>query len=116
MIGGVASGHLSRRIELRRLVETVDPISGQPVKSYVHKAYAWAQVLPFRGKEKMQSGRDDLAVMMYTFKIRFRAVSVTDIILFDGATWDIKSMAPMGRRNREFIELVGEQVDVKDLF
>ena len=115
-LGGIRAGALDRRVEILKLASTIDAVSGEAVKSYSRRAFTWANIRSIGGYEKMRSGREDLATKMNLFRIRYRAdIETTDIIVFNGAHWGVQSLAPGGRRNREWIEVMAEQVDMKEL-
>jgi len=127
----IKAGDLNRKIEIYRIKEHLDsdgkvildeagqPVevdqAGQPKKTLEFLSFAWASVRPVRGYEKMQHGREEMATMQYTFKIRFNNLKASDLLKLDDAFWEIQSMAPMGRLNREIIEVLAEQIDVRKI-
>jgi len=126
---GVQAGRLPHKIEILEVVEhlgqdgtvNVDdegqPLiddEGQPTRELKSKGYAFAGVTPVRGNEKMRWGREQTAVMINNFKLRFRGeLRVSDKLRFNGYLWDIVSIAPMGRQNREVLEVTAEVRDVR---
>lgn len=114
-MGGVRAGSLDRKLEVYKLV-TVQDDAGQEVKSLTLDFYAWGRVNYIRGKEKMQYGREEIQIELATFKVRFTSrLTATHKFKFNGNYWDIQSMAPMGRLNREFIEAMCEHMDVSKI-
>lgn len=129
---GILAGRLNTKIEIWRpkahlspsgevtLDEHGEPLNldehGQPSTDLTFQKFAWADIRAIRGSEKMSYGREQIAIFLYSVRIRFfDGLQVTDLFKFYGQLWGIKSMSPMGRVNREFIECMVEQLDVKDL-
>jgi head-tail adaptor len=128
---GVHAGRLNRLVEIYEVEEHLDstgaakldeagfPIAmdetGFPSKKLNLKGKAWANVSPVRGNEKMRHGRAEMATMLYNFKIRFQNLKASNVIKHDGAYWEIQSLAPMGRLNREVVEVLAEQIDMGNI-
>lgn len=109
------AGRLNHKVEIHRMTETQDD-TGQPVKVYTLWKYAWANVQAVTGAEKMKSGREELASVMYNLDIRFNdELRITDRIKFNGYLMDIQSMAPRGRMNRESVNVTCEVLEVNEL-
>lgn len=111
---GIAAGQLSHKVEIYNTIETQDE-TGQPVKSSVFASYAWAHIAPLSGYEKTQSGRENLAAIMYRAEIRYNNLSVTDTIKWNGYQMRIISLAPMGRYNRERVEVLLEVIEASKI-
>jgi len=104
-MSSIEAGKLNRKIQIQQLVVT-ESASGHPAKSWTLRAYAWASVRPLKGVEAASFGREQAAQMMAAFEIRFnKDVSFTDRIVYDGYNWEILSIAPWGRLNREMLQI-----------
>lgn len=117
MSGGIAAGKLDRLIEFWKFPKIFDD-NGQEVPSPTGELdfKAWAAVSSIRGREQTKSGREEMAMMLMIFKIRFNSkVSALHKVKFNGIFFDIQSMSPMGRRNRELIEITAQQLDMSTI-
>jgi head-tail adaptor len=47
------------------------------------------------------------------FRVRYKgSISATHIIKINGQFWNIQNLAPLGRLNRDIVEIMAEQLDV----
>jgi len=107
----IPAGKLDRKVEIFECVETADE-TGQPVKTYTSKGFAWASVRPVGTSEKMRSGREELAIMLYVMQLRYKAtLSVKDKIKYNGYLCDIQSIGAKGRLDRETVEVMLEVLE-----
>ena len=107
------AGRLNRKISIYEIVETEIDQAGQPIKSRSLKKTIYAAIIPVSGREKMQSGRENLAAMMCKLLMRFDPeISVQDEIEFDGYYWRVISFSPGGRMLKEDLELIVEVLEV----
>lgn len=93
------AGRLDRRAELRHIVKTRDAGTGQEIESWP-SAYVtvWAERNDQRGREffAAQQLNGETAA---SFRIRHRTdVLMTDRIICEGLSYDIHSIAEIGRR------------------
>lgn len=101
------AGKLDRRITVQRQGEaTDDGYTTQPgaLEDYCTR---WASWKPANGRETFEAqGREALAGG--TFWLRWDSlssgISTTDVVLFEGRTWDIAAVQQIGRR--EGVELI----------
>lgn len=103
------AGRLDRRIELRHVSKSLDTASGQTVESWP-TAYAtvWASKRDVRAREYF-SAQQVNAEITTVFQIRYRSdVVATDRILCDGLSYNIHSIAEIGRR--EGLEIMATAV------
>lgn len=111
----IEAGKLDRKILVQQMNTTISP-SGHPAKSWANKFYAWASVRAVRGSEIPEFSREKSAIFVSTFQIRFnKDLKSTDRILYDGYAWDIVSITPWGRLNREVLEIVAHVVDAGEV-
>lgn len=111
----IRAGRLDRKVEIFENVISTDANTGEQLKTRVSKGFAWAAVRAINTKERMQSGRAELAANAYEVEIRFNNLSVTDELLYDGYYLNIQSMSPRGRRNRETVNLMCEVLEPNNL-
>lgn len=76
--------------------EQVESLAANPVETWAEKVYK-------RGGEQQEA---DIRTgsTVETFRIRFRAITFTNKILWDGKYWDIKSIQEEGRKKFIIIE------------
>jgi len=103
----VQIGKMDRIIRILNISKTLDSV-GQPqiTTSLFHKAFAY--VVPRLGKEIFIDGRE-MAVRTYKFKIRYKeGVHEEMRVEYEGEQYDITNIAPLGDRNRHFLEITAE--------
>lgn len=92
-----------RLISVERFTKTTDVYGGE-VKAWAPYCSAWASVVFGRGDERRQAAQE-AASLTATFRVRSNsltaAITTTDRIAFDGATWDISSNVPFNREGRD---------------
>lgn len=97
-------GKLDRFIRILEITKTRDE-AGQPVITTDLFHEAFAAVNPMIGRERFQSGRE-MAIRSYKFMIRYiDGVDEEMIIEYEGEEYDIVGLAPMGNRNRHWLEI-----------
>ena len=98
-------GKLDRRATLQRRVLTPNTQNEQ-VESWTDYATVWAEKLDLRGREFYAANQEQGEVTT-KFRIRYRSdVLMTDRIVCDGLTYDITSIAEVGRR--QVLELLAD--------
>lgn len=116
MAGGIAAGKLNRLIEFWRYPIVIDSNGQETLGPGEFDFEAWAQVSSIRGREQTKFGREEMAMMLMIFKVRFNPrVSAKHKVKFNGIFYDIQSMSPMGRLNRELIEITAQQLDMSSI-
>lgn len=96
------SGELNRTIIIQRLVTPpTQDAAGQPVESWI-KVHAddslAAHVVPNRGGERF-TAQQIVGKAVVVFKVRWRSdVDTKCRILYDGKTWDVLDVRPLGQR------------------
>lgn len=104
----LAAGTLDRLCTIKKVEQAVNDW-GDPLQPTVTTlGQAWGKVLHVKGYEKMKSGRD-IAASMVQIIMRYRDdVLPTYLVEVENLTYDIKSVVPFGRMNREGMELFCE--------
>ncbi|AHE52632.1 phage head closure protein [Sphingomonas sanxanigenens] len=99
----IGAGARNRRIRFERAEVTQDAFGGE-VRTWVKLCDAWAHVIFAKGAERREAAQERAAAAA-TFIVlhnpRTRDISVTDRIIFDGASWDIVSNIPSRDFNAE---------------
>lgn len=91
------AGDLDRRIVLEQNTPTRDSL-GAPIASWATFATVWAQVRPQRGTEPFQGDQENPR-RPTTFRLRYRGDLTEDMrIVYAGDTYDIESIAEIGRQ------------------
>ena len=102
------AGRLDRRASLQHVTRTRSLESGQMVDSYEEYASVWASKLDGIGREAVQ-GLQVTGQITTQFRIRHRTdVQMTDRIVCEGLTYNIHSIAEIGRR--EGLEILATAV------
>ena len=103
-------GKRDRRITLQRVTQTVEAGSGGVATEAWASVYAnvWACVVPVAGREVLSANRV-LAGRSARFYVPFLpGITTKDRISYDGASWNISSIAEIGRRDG--MEILAEAV------
>lgn len=91
------AGKLDRRIDLLATTQDVDAMGG-PTKTTAVLATVWAEKRNLRGRERFAAAAIS-AEIDTVFRIRYRDdVTPVDAISCDGRTYDVVSVAEIGRR------------------
>lgn len=107
----IESGKLDRRIELFSVTRTQDEY-GDPVKTFASRGFTRVAFRPLKGKEIAQFGREEAALMMAEFQMRYKKdLSVTDEIEFNGYRWRIVSITPWGKKARDMLNVTAEVLE-----
>lgn len=95
----IRSGRLDKRITIQRKTLT-DNEYGEPVETWADLVTLWAIYLPARGSERF-AAQQQIAEIDTVFRIRYRQnITVTDRIIYNGRTYDIKAVVDMcGRKD-----------------
>ena len=96
------AGQLRHRVTLQSRVDTVDEI-GQPSTSWLTTATVWADVRYLSGLSAIKSGAD-VSVSKCSIRMRHRAVSAGQRIVYGDEVFEIDAVLPDGRR--EFLDAV----------
>lgn len=92
-------GARDRRIAFERAAVALDGY-GTEIETWTLYARAFAEVRYGTGQERREAAQES-ATLTATFRVpatpRTRALTPKDRILFDGAVWDIRSVAPFER-------------------
>jgi len=97
-------GKLDRFIKILSISKSRDE-SGQVVltTSLFHEAFA--AINPVIGRERFAAERE-MAIRSYKFLIRYKDGLTEEMIVeFEGEEYDIVGLAPMGNRNRHWLEI-----------
>ena len=91
------AGQLDRRITLRAPTATQDA-AGQQIDTMSVVATVWANEFPLRGEEGFAAAQK-YGEVTTRFRIRYLAgITVRHDLVYDGRTYDIKAVLPIGRR------------------
>lgn len=96
------AGRLDRRITIQRFTETRSKYN-ESIRSWADLYTVWASKRTQSGREALQ-GEQVVASNTVVFTIRHKAITPQDRILFEGQTYDIKSLNELGRR--EGLEII----------
>lgn len=103
-----AAGRKNRRVTIRGTTTTPDG-SGGYTETPVDIATVWMRVVPLDGREQilaMQTGM----VRPYRFEATYRSdVTGATTLVYDGRTFDIKSVVDVEERHRE-LHILAEEV------
>lgn len=92
------SGKLDRRVTLQAPTVTKDARGG-PVTQWVDQATVWAEVVPLRGREFVETAQ---VVAGAELKVRMRyrtGVLESWRVVHEGTAYDIQHIAEIGRRD-----------------
>lgn len=93
------AGKMDRRITLQRKSSSGDSF-GQPIETWadISGGTVWAEVSPVSGNERWLS-QQMIAEADTLFRIRYMAgLTPLDRVVYDGRTYDVKSVIEIGRR------------------
>lgn len=91
------AGKLDRRITLRAPT-TAQDAAGQQVDTMGDLATVWANEFPLRGQEGFAASQK-YGEVTTRFRIRYLPdITVRNAIVYDGRTYDIRAVLPIGRR------------------
>lgn len=96
------AGQLRHRVFLQDRVSTTDDI-GQPSSSWLTTATVWADVRYLSGLSAIKSGAD-VSVSKCSIRMRHRAVSAGQRIVYGNEVFEIDAVLPDGKR--EFVDCV----------
>ena len=96
------AGQLRHRVTLQSRVDTVDEI-GQPSTSWLTTATVWADVRYLSGLSAIKSGAD-ISVSKCSIRMRYKAVSAGQRIVYGDEVFEIDAVLPDGRR--EYLDCV----------
>ena len=104
------AGRLKRRITIQSLSEALD-VYGEPIKSWTDAYTVWAEVLPLKGEERVQS--QQLTSKADTkFRIRYNSdMTITEKhrIQYDSDNYDITAILEIG--HKQGWEILGHKID-----
>lgn len=99
------AGRLDRLISLQRAGAPLNSY-GEPSSTLVEFASVYAHFAPVTDGERMRAG-ETLAASMVRFTIRYSVdvatLGVTDFVVYEGRTYDINGVKPIGRR--QYLEI-----------
>ena len=96
------AGQLRHRCEIQTRLDTVDSI-GQPSTSWLTTATVWADVRYLSGLSAIKSGAD-VSVSKCSIRMRHRAVTAGQRIVYGDEVFEIDAVLPDGRR--EYLDCV----------
>lgn len=97
-------GRLDKYVSLRRLDTTIDAIGGA-VSSWTHVAFAWAEMLPQKGREFI-AAQTRIAAAAGVLRIRWRAdIAATWRISVEGVVYEVAA-PPVVVGRRSFLDLI----------
>lgn len=104
------AGQMRDRVRIERETEQPDGGGGYEV-GWFHVATVWGQLVPERGRERVESGRIEASVAA-VLRIRYSS-EVADVtagyrVVIDGVDYNIRSVTQPDRRNR-IIEMTVER-------
>ena len=103
------AGLMRRRITLQTVERTPDGGGGY-TETLTDLATVWARVHPLTGREQLLAMQTE-AMQMHRFTIRYRAgLTTATRILYDGRTFDIRSIVDPEERHRE-LQIMAEEVN-----
>lgn len=101
-------GQMNRRVTIQSVTTTPDG-SGGYTETLVDVATVWARVEPLLGREQIQAMQTDME-RPHRFTMRYRAgITGATRILYDGRTFDVKSVVDPHERHRELV-ITAEEV------
>ena len=101
------AGMLRHRVTLQSRVDTVDDI-GQPSTSWLTVATVWADVRYLSGLSAIKSGAD-ISVSKCSIRMRYKAVSAGQRIVYGDEVFEIDAVLPDGKR--EYVDAVCKVVN-----
>ena len=101
------AGLLRNRVELQSRLEVFDEI-GQPSTSWLTTATVWADVRYLSGLSAIKSGAD-VSVSKCSIRMRHRAVSAGQRIVYGDEVFEIDAVLPDGKR--EFVDCVARVIN-----
>lgn len=105
-------GTLDRWASLRRLETTLDSIGGV-VSSWSHVSFAWAQMLPAKGRE-FAAAQNRIAEAVGVLRIRYRSdVAATWRVFVGGVNYEVVA-PPVEIGRRSFLDLILASVPSSD--
>ena len=115
-MAGFAAGKFNRLLEFY-LAPKVKDSNGQMVPGTPALDFkGWGSVTAIRGREQTKYGREEMAMMLMVFKVRFnKKISTEHLIKFNGIFFDIQSLSPFGRRNWEYLEITAQQLNIQKI-
>lgn len=102
------AGRRDRYIEIQRTINTSDGIGGT-VESWATLANFWAEVVPIKAKEKLQSDREIVAKQNRFIIDYSSTITEKDRIVYNSKYWDIESLRELGRGDG--LEILARVVD-----
>lgn len=91
------AGLLRHRVTLQSRVDTVDDI-GQPSTSWLTTATLWADVRYLTGLGALKAGADT-SIGKCTIRLRHRAISAGQRIVYGNEVFEIESVLPDGKKS-----------------
>jgi len=101
-------GKLDQYISIYKIEKTRDSTGQNIIAKGSKLADSYCRVAPMTGRERFTSGRE-LAVRRYKMIIRFIPDITEEMIVeWQGDDYDIIGLAPMGKRNAQWLEICVE--------
>ena len=101
------AGLLRHRVLLQSRLDTVDDI-GQPSTSWLTTATLWADVRYLTGLGALKAGADT-SIGKCTIRLRHRAISAGQRIVYGNEVFDIKQILPDGKKS--YVDCVCEVIN-----
>jgi SPP1 family predicted phage head-tail adaptor len=93
-------GDLHHKITIQEQRGSVNDGGGNKIPNWVEVATVWANVTPTNGQTSVLVGKDTQQIT-HTVKMRYRAISKANRLLFNGRVLKIQYIINVNERNRE---------------
>lgn len=103
------AGSLNKKIQIMKIEYTTNAY-GERSKAYIERTSTRASVSPYTGNESFSDGISNTISHKITVNGRI-VVSPTDIIIYDGRTFNIEYIMNWGEANREKMILAVEKIE-----
>lgn len=99
-------GKMRHRVTVQTASMTKDVVGGD-VRTWATTATVWASIDPVKGEE-VQGPNQVLAKVTHNVKMRHRALTTEQRLVFDSRIFEIVSVLNIGERDRELLVLCHE--------
>lgn len=106
-------GRLDRRIKIIQRAQTQNAMGEPSLVESTRYDNVPCRIMPIRATERFKNDRD-MATKVNTFRIRYLSgIQATDLVEYENEKYDIRGITPMGTRQREWIDILGEAFETK---
>jgi SPP1 family predicted phage head-tail adaptor len=100
-------GQMKRRVTVQAITRTADSYGGQ-TETATSVATLWAYVEPLQGDEQLRAMQTGIQ-RPHRFTVRYRDdISAAEELIYNGRTFDVKSVVDTDERHRELVILADE--------